>query len=92
MAKIQPVSSWYNGQEQQATDLYVVSSYDNLIDSAQFSYRLTLPKVGPEAIALVSGILNITGQDYIDWNANPDINAAAYTLTAEKLNLVLLPE
>jgi len=38
--KIQPVSSWQNGEEKEATVFVLTSTYDNLSTTANFQYQL----------------------------------------------------
>lgn len=38
---------------------------------------------------VAQGNLTMTGQEYIDWNQDPDINQAAFVWAAGKLNLTL---
>ena len=96
--KIQPVSTWFNGEEQQA-DLFNLSiSYDDLSTRATFDYNLAVELPQPEPIykimynILVNGTLQIDGQDYIDWDAASDANAWAYQWAATKLKLTLIPD
>ena len=90
--KIQPVSTWQNGQEVLATEFTMVSSYDNLIDQANFSYFLSQVLEDGTLYPLINAQMPISGQDYIDWNASPDVNAWAYNWVATKLNLVIITE
>jgi hypothetical protein len=101
MAKtIQPISSWQNGEEKKATSFVLTSSYDDLSTSATFQYQLNEIPEGlvpanpnfPVFNTLVSGILNITGQDYLDWDAAVDANEWAYTWAATQLKLVIIPD
>jgi hypothetical protein len=90
--KIQPVSTWQNGQEVFATQFTMVSSYDNLIDQANFSYCLSQVLEDGTLYPLVNSQLPISGQNYIDWDNAPNINQWAYEWAAGQLNLVLIPE
>ena len=98
MAKtIQPISSWQNGEEKQATVFVLTSSYDNLATNATFQYQLnevtsTAPSspIFPLYNTLVNGYLNIEGQDYLDWDAAVDANDWAYTWAAAQLNLTII--
>jgi hypothetical protein len=91
--KIKPISSWYNGQEVLATELKLTSSYDNLKDSARFSYSLHSDVVEVEGNQLIaSGELVMLNPDYDLWNDSSSINFDAYSWAAAKLNLELLPE
>ena len=101
MAKtIQPVSSWQNGEEKEATQFVLSSSYDNLSTSATFQYQLneiiSTPTPPSPMYAmyntLVNGSLTISGQDYLDWDAASDANEWAYTWAAGKLNLTIIAD
>lgn len=101
MAKtIQPVSSWQNGEEKEATQFVLSSSYDNLSTNATFQYQLnelitptpTPPTPMPMYNTLVNGSLTISGQDYLDWDAASDANEWAYTWAAGKLNLTIIAD
>lgn len=103
MAKtIQPISSWQNGEEKQATVFVLTSNYDNLSTNANFQYQLnevvttpTPPTPGPVYPmynALVNGSLSISGQDYLDWDAATDANEWAYNWAAAQLKLTITGE
>jgi hypothetical protein len=98
MAKtIQPISSWQNGEEKQATVLVLTSNYDNLSTTANFQYQLNEPLPNPTPLypmynTLVNGSLTISGQDYLDWDAATDANEWAYTWAATQLKLVIIPD
>jgi hypothetical protein len=86
--KIQPITSWQNGELKQANDFYLESRFDNLLNTAIFQY--TLQNIDDEGVLvdiLVNGELTITGEDYALWNAESDVNTAAYNWAATKLNL-----
>ena len=67
MAKtIQPVSSWQNGEEKQATQFVLNSSFDNLSTTANFQYQLNEiisdnPNLMYSTNTLVSGSLTMSG-------------------------------
>jgi hypothetical protein len=86
MKEIQPVSIWYNGQILQATIFELFSNSDNLIDNANFTYRLYTN----DNIVLTSGNINMTGFDYQAYSTSPDSNAYAYQWGATQLNLILV--
>jgi hypothetical protein len=92
MVQIQPVSVWYNGQVIQAKYLNAYVINDNLSTFAQFWWGLYAEGTSPDSpgINVASANLTIAGQDYIDWNANPDINQAAYTWIAGQLGLTII--
>jgi hypothetical protein len=85
MKNIQPVTIWYNGQLETATQLDVVSVYDDLATKADFRYTLyTADKLG-----LASDRLTISGEDYLIWGSTVDVNESAYLWVASKLNLII---
>ena len=101
MAKtIDPISSWQNGEEKQATLFQLNSSFDNLATTANFQYQLSeiISSTNPPTPmsttynSLVSGMLTMSAQDYLDWNAATDVNNWAYTWAATKLNLTIIGE
>jgi hypothetical protein len=96
MAKtIEPVSSWQNGEEKQATVFVLTSSYDNLSTNANFQYQLSevIISSGYGMLnTLVNGGLNITGQDYLDWDAAVDANEWIYNWAAVQLKLTITGE
>lgn len=86
MAQIQPFQVWKDGQQQQAESIVVVSVYDNLVDQAKFFFQL----LDANSQEVAAGNLPISGQDYIDWGLNQDINLAAYSWVAAQLNITLI--
>ena len=93
MKQIEPVNIWSNGQQNEANAFGLSVINDNLSSSATVYYQLfnvtTVDEV-ETATTLSQGNLVIGGQEYIDWNATPDINEAAYVWATEQLNLVLV--
>lgn len=103
MAKtIEPISSWQNGEEKEATVFVLTSSYDNLSTSANFNYQLNqliptppnppMPPMTPMYNTLVTGLLSISGQDYLDWDAATDANEWAYNWAAGQLNITIIAD
>jgi hypothetical protein len=128
--KIQPITSWLNGQEYTGTQFSLAIGYDNLSSYASFNYSIsteeqshektvvitpeipawdeTLPDgevihhdeipavtstikvIDVPSIALIGGQLNISGEDYQAWDADPSANEWAYNWAAQQLNLVLV--
>jgi hypothetical protein len=86
MKAIQPVNIWVNGQNQQGVWLNAYIINDNLSSSATFYWSI----LDVTELQLAQGNLTIQGQDYIDWNANPDINDDAYVWIAQQLGLTLI--
>jgi len=93
MKKIQPVTIWKNGESQEANLLNAYIINDNLQSSCSFYYSICASGEGTEAMPLIigqtlaEGNINMTGQDYLDWDNS---NEAAYVYIAEKLNLTLI--
>jgi hypothetical protein len=92
MKAIQPVNIWSGGQSLQANnlDMYVIS--DNLSSSATFYYQLLKVETIDDNTTtqqLAQGNLTMSGTDYDNWNATPDINDAAFVWAAGQLNLTL---
>ena len=93
MKQIEPVNIWANGQQNEANAFGLSVINDNLKSSATFYYQLfnvTIVDEIENITTLSQGNLTIEGQEYIDWNATPVINEAAYVWATEKLNLVLV--
>jgi len=86
MKQIQPVSIWYNGQMVQATIFNMVSTSDNLTNSATFYYALF---VDPN-FQVADGVITMTGFDYDAYSSSPDSNSYAYQWGATQLNLTLV--
>jgi len=86
MKNIQPVTIWNNGQVQTATQLDVVSVFDDLATNADFRYTLYTA----DLLNLASDRLNISGDDYLIWGSTTDVNASAYAWVASQLNLTLV--
>lgn len=86
MQNIQPVTSWAIGQSVVATQLDVVSKYDDLATTAIFKYTL----LTADLLTVATGDLTISGDDYLIWGSTADVNYAAYQWVASQLNLVLV--
>jgi len=97
MAKtIEPISSWQNGEEKQATVFTLTSSYDDLSTIANFQYQLSEVSINSSGFGmlntLVNGMLSISGQDYLDWDAATDANEWIYNWSAVQLKLTITGE
>lgn len=88
MKNIQPITSWYNGVEKQATILSVVANSDDLCNSAYFYYQLLSILENNDFEQIASGVLNMTGEEYQNWQTND----YAYDWVANKLNLIITGE
>jgi hypothetical protein len=70
--------------------MYVIN--DNLLSSATFYYQLLKVETIDDNTTtqqLAQGNLTMSGTDYDNWNAVPDINDAAFVWAAGQLNLTL---
>lgn len=83
---IQPVTIWVNGQSKVANYIIAKSILDDLSTEAIFYYTLTNDA---ENQVIADGNVTMSGQAYIDWDASPDINLAAYEYICAQLNLTL---
>jgi hypothetical protein len=92
MKAIQPVNIWSGGQSLQANNINMYVVNDNLSSAATFYYQLLKVETIDDNTStqqLAQGNLTISGTDYDNWNATPDINDAAYVWAAGQLNLTL---
>jgi len=94
MAQIQPITTWFKGEEHQANVFNLYSTGDNLVDSATFQYQLIeLIVISPEeqtSQTLIVGELAINGDDYIQWDAEINANEWIYNWAADQLNLTIV--
>jgi len=94
MAQIQPITTWFKGEEHQANVFNLYSTGDNLIDSATFQYQLIeLIVISPEeqtSQTLIVGELAINGDDYALWDAEINANEWIYNWAADQLNLTIV--
>ena len=93
--KIQPITTWFNGEPQTASNFTLISINDNFTSSAVLYYELQKEIVDGESVSyenLVTANLDINGQDYQEWSATPDANTWIYNWAAAQLNLVLITE
>jgi hypothetical protein len=93
--KIQPITTWFNGEPQTASNFTLISINDNFTSSAVLYYELQKEIVDGESVRyenLITANLDINGQDYQDWSATPDANTWIYNWAANKLKLVIIAE
>jgi hypothetical protein len=93
--KIQPVTTWFNGEPQTATNFTLISIRDDFQSTATLYYELQKEIVNEQSVSyenLITANLDISGQDYADWSVEPDANTWIYNWAAGKLNLVLITE
>jgi hypothetical protein len=67
--KIQPITTWFNGEPQTATNFTLISIRDNFTDASTLYYELQKEIVNEESVSyenLITATLDITGQDYQD--------------------------
>ena len=85
MKIIEKIQIWQNGTTVEANRFSVMSASDNLSSAASFQYTLYA-----DDMPVQNGGIAIGGQDYEDWNAEPDVNTWAYNWVAGKLNITIL--
>ena len=92
MKAIQPVTIWVNGQNKQGVWLNAYIVNDNLSTTALFYWSILSAgvEVDQQGDKLSEGNLTISGQDYIIWGENSDVNLAAYEWIADQLGLTLI--
>ena len=93
--KIQPITTWFNGEPQTATNFTLISIRDDFQSTATLYYELQKEVVNVEVVSyenLITATLDISGQDYADWSVEPDANTWIYNWAANKLKLVLIAE
>lgn len=86
MKAIRTTSVWKDGVLQNATQLTLTITFDNLDTEAVFSYVLS----DDDNNALTNGLLPISGSDYEQWGLSIDANTDAYVYVANALNLQLI--
>ena len=93
--KIQPITTWFNGEPQTASNFTLISINDNFTSSAVLYYELQKEIVDGDSISyenLITANLDINGQDYQSWSVEPDANTWIYNWAAGKLNLTIITE
>lgn len=90
---------WQNGQQKEANSFVMRIVNDNLETACSFYYEMQniteVVENGQTATlvdVLTFGNLNLGGEEYQTWDADPSANAWAYNWAAGQLNLVLIPE
>lgn len=90
---IQSQTIWLNGQLTEANYINVAIFSDNLKDVAIFYWQLQYQTTDEDGNTiynnLVSGNCPISGDDYILWGQQGDVNFAAYQYVADQLNVTL---
>jgi len=91
--KIQPITTWFNGEPQTASNFTLRSIADDFTTSASLYYELQKEIVDGESVSyenLITANLDINGADYQEWSSTPDANTWIYNWAANKLKLVLI--
>jgi len=86
MKNIEPKLVYVNGSNVEATQFDLQSIFDNLLDTAIFSWRLFDANGTP----LINGELKMVNPDYDLWSDDANINNSAYQWAATLLNLTLV--
>lgn len=89
MREIQPVNILIKGTYKAANFFSVKSMYDDLSTRAIFEYSYIYVIPGIIEI-LQTEKIEMDGQAYVDWNANPDINDAAYAWVGSQVNVIYI--
>jgi len=85
MKTIQPISIWNNGKTDNATLFNASCIYDNMFNSAIFTYQL----FDADIVTISKGELTMVEPDYTtDWGSND----AAYNWAATQLGLTITGE
>lgn len=84
--EIQPIQIWNAGQVQTATKFSLVTVYDDLDTYATTYYQL----LSTDDLQLSQGNQQINGQDYIDWNNEPDANEWILNWSATQLGITII--
>jgi hypothetical protein len=99
MAKIQPITTFYDGDTVELTNFNLSSIGDNLSTTAlggiaTFYYELqkvTKDDQGNDIYqTIITANLTISGADYDTWGLDPNSNQWAYNWAAKQLNLTLI--
>lgn len=76
-----------------------IPAWDETLEDGTIIHHDAVPEVTEDvkiidepSIQLVNGKLVIDGVDYQQWDADPSANAWAYNWSANKLNLILIPD
>jgi hypothetical protein len=86
MKNIQPITIWKDGQSVQSSFLKIQINFDDVSTHAVFQYEL----YDNQNQVLITGTINITGDDYVNWSIGGNSNEEAYQYVASSLNLVLV--
>lgn len=92
---IEPVTIWQNGQSGSGNFIDASIVNDNLNNYAQFYWVISSVTTNSEGEeikqSLSQGNNSITGEDYVNWSDQPNVNLAAYQYICSQLNLTLQP-
>jgi hypothetical protein len=89
MKQIEPVQIWLNGSVKIGNYIDSFISYDNLKDSATFTWAIYNSEI--DTISISSGQLTMVEPDYSIWDSTADINQSAYEWICDQLSLTLIP-
>ena len=86
MKNIQPITIWKDGQSIQSSFLKIQINFDDVSTHAVFQYELC----DNQNQVLMTGTVNIIGDDYVNWSNSGDSNNEAYVYVASILNLTII--
>lgn len=98
MAKIQPITTFFNGKNVELNNIELRSIGDNLsleplMGQATLYYELQSITTIEDVTTtenVITATLELAGADYDLWNSDPTSNAWALNWAANKLNLILI--
>lgn len=93
--KIEPVTIWQDGQAKTGNVINASIVNDNLTNYAQFYWTIDTVIVNSDNTetlqVIAQGNTTITGDAYVQWGEQSDVNLAAYQYICAQLNLNLIP-
>jgi hypothetical protein len=93
--KIQPITTWFNGEPQTASNFTLRGIADDFTTSAVLYYELQKEIVNEGSVSyenLITANLDINGADYQAWSVEPDANTWIYNWAAAKLKLIIIEQ
>lgn len=92
---IQPINTWYNGEQIQINFFSQQIVSDNLSNSAMLEYfMINKDTSDPDNIIYTTisrGNLTINNPDYTQWDNDPNANDWIYNWSLQQLNLTQIP-
>jgi hypothetical protein len=86
MKNIQPITIWKDGQSVLSSFLKIQINFDDVLTHAVFQYELC----DNQNQVLMTGTVNIIGDDYVNWGIGGNSNEEAYQYVASYLNITII--